>query len=473
MKASPLLSLPPDGRLVRAPSGELGIERGRLHLPLGGLEPALRTAVEALASGGATESELFTRIHAAGGAGALLRFHQVLADLTEVRLLCRGVRCSGEPLVTVVPWSRSAPEPGGSAPPGALVLSRFAFLRREGRSLIAESPLAHSRLILHGAGGALLISRLAAPADPVRLAAEGMIPGLREDEAELCLDLLWEAGFLSPVDKEGRTREDEDPELLTWEFHDLLFHSRSRNGRHQNPYGGTWPFHGVIAPLPALKPGRPDETVDLFRPDLERLLRDDPPFTRVLESRRSRKRPGERPVTVRELGELLFRSSRVRKVIPAAMHEVSDRVYPGGGAIYELEIYPVVRSCEGLSPGLYRYDPGGHRLERLSGMSPEARELLESAGRTASVEAPEVLLVLAARFQRVTWKYRSMAYAGILKDVGVLYQTIYLVATAMGLAACALGGGDSDLFARAAGTRYTAETSVGELMLNRGPAEPG
>lgn len=478
MKASPLLSLPPDGRLVQTPSdtpsGGLEIERGRLRLPLGTLEPALRTAVETLAAGGATEEELSAQVRSAGGAGSLLRFHQVLSELAQMRLLCRGVSCSGEPLVTVVPCSRSAPEPGGSAeqeaPPGAFVLSRFACLRREDRSLIAESPLAHSCLVLHGAGGALLVSRLAAPADPARL-AEG-IPGLREEEAELCLDLLWDAGFLSPVDGEGRAREDEDPELLAWEFHDLLFHARSRAGRHRNPYGGTWPFRGLIDPLPALRPKGSEETVDLFRPDLEGLLRDDPPFTRVLEERRSRRCPGERPITVRELGELLFRSSRVRKVMPAAMHEVSDRVHPAAGAVHALEVYPVVRSCEGLSPGLYRYDPGDHRLERLSGMSPEARELLESAGRTAGAEPPEILLVLAARFRRMTWKYRSMAYAAILKDVGVLYQTMYLVATAMGLAACALGGGDSDLFARAAGTRYTAETSVGEFILSRGPSGP-
>ncbi|HEX3531066.1 MAG TPA: SagB family peptide dehydrogenase [Thermoanaerobaculia bacterium] len=476
VNASPLLSLPPDGRLVHTPSGGLEIERGGLRLPLGDLEPALRAAVEALAAGGATEAELLTRIHAAGGGGALLRFHQMLADLNRMRLLCREASCSGEPLVTVVPCSRSAPETTGpperEAAPGAFILSRFACLRREGRSLIAESPLAHAYLVLHGARGALLLARLAAPADSAGLAAEG-IAGLREDEAALCLDLLREAGFLSPVDADGGAREDADPELRTWEFHDLLFHSRSRAGRHRNPYGGTWPFRGVIDPLPALQPKRSDDTVELFRPDLEQLSRDDPPFTRVLEERRSRREPGERPVTVRELGELLFRSGRVRKVIPAAMHEVSDRVYPGGGAVYELEIYPVVRSCAGLAPGLYRYDPGDHRLERLSGMSPEARRLLESAGRTAGAEIPEVLLVLAARFQRVTWKYRSMAYAGILKNVGVLYQTMCLVATAMGLSACALGGGDSDLFARAAGTRYTAETSVGELILNRGPADLG
>jgi SagB-type dehydrogenase family enzyme len=65
-----------------------------------------------------------------------------------------------------------------------------------------------------------------------------------------------------------------------------------------------------------------------------------------------------------------------------------------------------------------------------------------------------------------------MAYAATLKNVGVLYQTMYLVATAMGLAPCALGAGNADLFAAAVGTDYYAESSVGEFMLGSAPAEP-
>ena len=42
---------------------------------------------------------------------------------------------------------------------------------------------------------------------------------------------------------------------------------------------------------------------------------------------------------------------------------------------------------------------------------------------------------------------------------------MYLVATAMGLAPCALGGGDADLSAQAMGTDYYAESSVGEFLL--------
>ena len=81
----------------------------------------------------------------------------------------------------------------------------------------------------------------------------------------------------------------------------------------------------------------------------------------------------------------------------------------------------------------------------------------------------QTLVVLTARFQRLSWKYQSMAYAALLKDVGVLFQTMYLVATAMGLAPCALGGGDSDLFAEAAGLDSYAETSVGEFLLGTAP----
>jgi SagB-type dehydrogenase family enzyme len=79
----------------------------------------------------------------------------------------------------------------------------------------------------------------------------------------------------------------------------------------------------------------------------------------------------------------------------------------------------------------------------------------------------QVLIIIAARFQRLSWKYASMAYATMLKHVGVLYQTMYLAAAAMDLAPCGVGGGNSDLFARAANTNYYDETSVGEFLLGR------
>src|SRR5581483_3348773 len=98
---------------------------------------------------------------------------------------------------------------------------------------------------------------------------------------------------------------------------------------------------------------------------------------------------------------------------------------------------------------------------------PEVAALLRDAAESTATpeDTLQVLLILAARFPRVAWKYESIAYALTLKHVGVAFQTMYLAATAMGLGPCAVGGGDADLFARAAGTDYYAETSVGEFLL--------
>jgi SagB-type dehydrogenase family enzyme len=147
--------------------------------------------------------------------------------------------------------------------------------------------------------------------------------------------------------------------------------------------------------------------------------------------------------------------------------ELTSRPYPAGGSLYELELYPVVCRCGGLEPGLYHYDALDHCLRHIPGPAAAVESLLSDAALSAGVEAGrlQVLIILAARFGRVRWKYSSMAYALTLKNVGVLYQTMYLAATAMGLAPCALGAGNSDMFARATGNDYYAETSVGEFLL--------
>ena len=96
-----------------------------------------------------------------------------------------------------------------------------------------------------------------------------------------------------------------------------------------------------------------------------------------------------------------------------------------------------------------------------------------SCGTVSAGERLQVLLIFTARLPRIAWKYASIAYALTLKHVGVLYQTMYLVATAMNLAPCAVGNGNADLFARAAGTDYYAETSVGEFLLGSKRPVPG
>ena len=83
--------------------------------------------------------------------------------------------------------------------------------------------------------------------------------------------------------------------------------------------------------------------------------------------------------------------------------------------------------------------------------------------------APQVLVTLASRFDRTSWKYRGIAYALTLKNVGVLYATMQLAVTAMGLGGCALGTGNAAHFAEATGRDPAAESSVGEFLLGSLP----
>jgi SagB-type dehydrogenase family enzyme len=120
---------------------------------------------------------------------------------------------------------------------------------------------------------------------------------------------------------------------------------------------------------------------------------------------------------------------------------------------------------------LYHYDPLNHRLERIAGGEAHVAEFMRDTLIPVDAAGPrQLLIILAARFQRVAWTYNGSTYAAILKNAGVLYQTMYLVATAINLAPCGLGGGNSELFARATGEPFVEETSIGEFMLGTKPA---
>jgi SagB-type dehydrogenase family enzyme len=386
----------------------------------------------------------------------------------------------GRALVDAVPISRTAGLPAGGvaeAPAGAVVaLSGFAYLRRlpepGSGACVVESPLSGYRLTVHQPAVGAFVAALAVPRTPAE-AAEAA--GLPVEAGRALAGLLAGTGFLE-------AGPGADPGW--WDFHDLLFHARSRGGRHDYDSGVT--YARVEQALPPAIPGpgaREDGPgLDLPVPDWEQVVARDLKLTEVLESRQSVRCYGQQPVTVHQVGELLYRAARVRRVVPPVdpasptAYEAVDRPYPAGGAAGELEVYLAVADCGGLESGVYRYDAAGHRLRPRPwrGAEDEAafRELLVSAWRSSGrTAAPQVLIIVTSRFGRLSWKYSQIAYALTLKHVGALYQTLYLVATAMGLGPCALGAGDVDLAARALGLDWTEESSVGEFLIGSLPPE--
>jgi SagB-type dehydrogenase family enzyme len=408
--------------------------------------------------------------------GEMTRMH-ALVDALQF-LLVHSVELDAVTVAEVVPISSNAKFKGFTGPPRArnkdrLGMSRFAYLHQLDGVFTLENPLSLFKARLHEPQLAALIAAAAQPRPVAELAQ--VVPALGQSPARAVLDLLLSARLLDRADQPGP--EDEQARLRQWGFHDLLFHSRSESGRHDEESGATFRFAGEIeheAPIRELPAG---PVVALPRPALGDVLAGDATLTEVLETRQSVRTPGEQPLTVVQLGELLYRAARVRAVYgPAPERQMPyqgvDKPYPADGGAGELDLWLTVRRCDGLRPGMYYYDPARHRLVLVNDEGADVDTMLGiasvSAGNSA---APDILLTITSRFQRLGWKYSGIPYATTLKHVGVLYQTLYLVSTAMGLAACGLGAGDGDLPARCFGLDWERESSVGHFMLSSAPNE--
>ena len=203
---------------------------------------------------------------------------------------------------------------------------------------------------------------------------------------------------------------------------------------------------------------------------------------RVLRERRSeRSFDDRRPITLNELSQFLDGTARVQSQWSSTL-DLGDggsgppiahtlRPYPSGGASHAIELYLAVNRCDRLARGFYHYDACEHALVQIDVRAAEFEALLKSAEVAMGASAaPQILITIAARFGRTSWKYSSIAYSLVLKDVGVLTQTFYILATAMGLGGCAIGGVNIDLFARMTGIQFYVEGPVGQFAIGRGRA---
>jgi SagB-type dehydrogenase family enzyme len=235
-----------------------------------------------------------------------------------------------------------------------------------------------------------------------------------------------------------------------------------------------------MPPPPAVRPPWPGEKIDLrkFAVSGQELS----PVGKLLRERHSvRDFDSRRPVTLAELSQFLDCTARVLSSVTAPLEPdgggpmltYTVRPFPSAGGSYELELYLAVDKCEGLPRGFYHYDAGGHVLTPIDVSQRELEAQLAAAQFAMGAAAvPQILISIAARFGRVSWKYSSISYALILKDVGVLIQTFYLTATDMRLGGCAIGTSNIELFAKMTGLDFHVEGLVGQFALGRG-AEPG
>ena len=165
---------------------------------------------------------------------------------------------------------------------------------------------------------------------------------------------------------------------------------------------------------------------------------DRPSFTTLdlattITTRRSQRRYNtQNSLSLTQLSQLLYLAQGI------TWDEREFRTVPSSGALYPLEIYPIVYRVDGLEPGLYHHAIQQHRLELIK--PGDLRQPLVRAGLNQDfLGEAQVCFVVSSIFQRTRWKYHERTYRYVLMEAGHLGQNLYLAATALGLGVCCVG----------------------------------
>lgn len=158
------------------------------------------------------------------------------------------------------------------------------------------------------------------------------------------------------------------------------------------------------------------------------------PLGEAVATRRSTRAYGAEQLSLAELAAMLHAAYGVTGSYGAQRL----RSAPSGGALYPLELYVAATSVRGLRRALYHYDPLRDVLERirplrrdeLAGLTPYDELLVPAAAVTIS----------SGVFWRSRFKYGVRGYRFALLEAGHAAHGYVLAATALGLAACPVGG---------------------------------
>jgi SagB-type dehydrogenase family enzyme len=262
---------------------------------------------------------------------------------------------------------------------------------------------------------------------------------------------LVDAGVLERRDLSGAT--DGQAAKTGWTVFELAVQRR-----HNQPFEQV--THGSEAVGPGARMSGPRVALPRGRL-LEQSL------SEVLAARRSWRAYADRPVSLVDLSTLL-RHAAAADPSGNGGGRAPWRPYPTAGGLDELELYVVANDVQGLSPGTYYFEPPTHslRLARPPGAEQDQLNVQVNASTGGALNrVPPIVLMITARFGPTLSKYPGIGLSLVYKNTGCLFQTLYLVATALGMAPCAIGGGPEAQIARWLGLDPLEESQVGTFLL--------
>jgi oxazoline/thiazoline dehydrogenase len=337
-----------------------------------------------------------------------------------------------------------------------LQISSFSVIRRENNNWILEQMLSGFRIIIRKHSVLKLLFSFTKPINPKELIEEQ--PLVLQHSLERLIDLLCKKKVLVSPEKHHSQKS---KSIDFWQFHDLVFHTQSRQGLHFSPLGATYRFGHSPNPEGHHRK-RKWKGKKISFPKID-LCKEEFGFNfyELLEERKTSYVASS--LTQKDLGSFLTHSLRSK----TPQSDYLKKLYPSGGGMHSIETYLAIYNFSDLEPGLYYYDCNKHGLTLI----PEQETLADSILRNAQEGmgkniVPSAIMIFTSRFERVFWKYESIGYRLILIELGAIFQTLYLAAASLGLSVCALGRGNSSEFSESLNLDYFKETSIGEFIIN-------
>ena len=155
------------------------------------------------------------------------------------------------------------------------------------------------------------------------------------------------------------------------------------------------------------------------------------PLEKLLQQRRSVRTFGKAPLSLAELGQLLWAAQGIT-------HPQGLRTAPSAGALYPLELYVVAGEVEGLPSAVYRYLPKGHRLVETA-PNDRRQALARAALYQTWLGDASVVVVFTAIYARTTRKYGERGERYVHMEVGHAAQNLLLQAKAQALGSVVVG----------------------------------
>ncbi|HAR36045.1 MAG TPA: nitroreductase [Acidobacteria bacterium] len=167
---------------------------------------------------------------------------------------------------------------------------------------------------------------------------------------------------------------------------------------------------------------------------------------KALKTRQSVREYRDAPLTLAEVSQVLWAAqgfTRERKEPPSRWNPKYEwqgglRTAPSAGALYPMEIYLLAGKVDGLPGGLYQYLPKQHALKKVTDAD-KRKELCQAALNQPQVEKAPAVIVMAAVYERTSYKYGERAERYVHMEAGSIAENIYLQATALDLGTVLIG----------------------------------